>query len=297
MRIGFIGVGSMGAPMAHRLRAAGHDLIVMDNNNVAAEAFVKEGGSVAQSPRAVGDAAEVVFCSLPTPAIVKDVILGASGVALGAAVRTVIDFSTTGPTAAVEVARGLATRGKQLFDAPVSGGIAGAKKGTVAIMAAGPRAVFKEISPLLELIGRVFFVGEKIGDGHAMKLLNNILSAMAVAATTEVMALGVKFGLDASTMIDVLNAGSGQNTATKDKYPRSILNREFNYGFRTDLVLKDIRLCQEFAREQGVKLRIGDAVVSTWELAEREFEHADYTNIVRVLEREAGVTIGRERKT
>lgn len=296
MKLGFIGIGSIGTPMARRLRAAGHELVIMDSNRRAAEAFAREGGTAVATPKDVGDAAEIVFYSLPTPAVVKEVTLGKGGVADGSKVRLIVDLSTTGPTVAAEVAALASKRGKQMLDAPVSGGVAGAEKGTVAVMFAGPRAAFEEVQPLLEVIGRVFYVGATVGQGHAMKLLNNILSATAVAATTEAVALGVKAGLDPKVMIDVLNASSGQNSATKDKYPRSVLNRTFNYGFRTDLMLKDIRLCQQFARDQNVKLRIGDAVVATWTLVEPEFEHADYTNIVRVLEREAGVTIGREEK-
>ena len=294
MKLGFIGIGSIGTPMARRLRAAGHELVVLDTNRQAAEAFACDGGTVAATPKEVGDTAEIVFYSLPTPAVVREVTLGKGGLADGSKVRLIVDLSTTGPTVAAEVARLASARGKQVLDAPVSGGVAGAEKGTVAVMFAGPRAAFDEVKPLLEVIGRVFYIGEVVGQGHAMKLLNNILSATAVAATTEVVALGVKTGLDPKVMIDVLNASSGQNSATRDKYPRSILNRTFNYGFRTDLMLKDIRLCQQFAREQNVQLRIGDAVVATWTLVEPEFADADYTNIARVLEREAGVTIGRE---
>jgi len=294
MKIGFIGIGSIGLPIARRLRAAGHQLVVFDTNAQALRDFVKEGGSAAANPREVANEVEIIFYSLPTPQIVREVTLGNDGVVHGSKARVIVDLSTTGPTAAIDIGRGAAARGKQLFDAPVSGGVAGVVAGTVAIMASGPKAVFTEIKPLLEAIGKVFFVGTEVGQGHAMKLLNNILSATAIAATTEAVALGVKAGLDPTVMIDVLNASSGQNTATKDKYPRSILNRTFNYGFRTDLLLKDVRLCKAFADELGVKLRVGEAVIGTWELAEPEFAHADYTNLVKVLEREAGVTIGKE---
>jgi len=294
MKIGFIGIGSIGLPMAKRLRAAGHELTVADTNAAAVKAFVAEGGTAAATPREVGNQVEIVFYSLPTPAIVREVTLGKDGVAKGTKARVVVDLSTTGPSVAIDIAREALLQGKQLFDAPVSGGVAGASAGKLAVMAAGPRSVFDEIKPLLDCIGNVFYIGDQVGQGHTMKILNNILSANAIAATTEVVALGVKAGLDAQTMIDVLNASSGQNTATRDKYPRSILNRTFNYGFRTDLILKDVRLCKAFADEMGVKLRVGEAVIKTWELAEPEYANADYTNLVRVLELEAGVTIGRK---
>ena len=294
MKIGFIGIGSIGLPMAKRLRAAGHHLVVADTNATALHAFVADGGTAAANPREVGDQVEIVFYSLPTPQVVREVTLGPDGVAAGTRARIIVDLSTTGPSAAIPIGRAALERGKQMMDAPVSGGVAGAAEGRLAIMVSGPSRDFDEIKPLLDVIGKVFYVGSEVGQGHTMKLLNNILSATSIAATTEVMALGVKAGLDAAVMIDVLNASSGQNTATKDKYPRSILNRKFNYGFRTDLLLKDVRLCKAFADEMGVNLRVGEAVIKTWELAEPQYANADYTNLVKVLESEAGVIIGKE---
>jgi 3-hydroxyisobutyrate dehydrogenase-like beta-hydroxyacid dehydrogenase len=294
MKLGFVGIGSIGWPMAQRLRGAGHDLVIVDANADALERFTSEGGLAVGSPRELADQVEIIFYSLPTPDVVRAVTLGPDGVIHGKRARIIVDLSTTGPVVAAEVGKAAAGHGKQMFDAPVSGGVAGAAAGRVAVMAAGPRIVFDELKPLLEAIGKVFFVGEGIGQGQTMKLLNNILSATAIAATTETIVLGTKAGLDPAVMIDVLNASSGQNTATSDKYPRSILNRTFNYGFRTDLILKDIRLLKAFADQMGSKLRVGDAVIKTWALAEPEFSKADYTNLVKVLEREAGVTVGKK---
>jgi 3-hydroxyisobutyrate dehydrogenase-like beta-hydroxyacid dehydrogenase len=294
MQLGFIGIGSIGLPMAKRLRDAGHDLIVFDVNKTALDDFVKEGGTAAATPRAVGDAAEIVFYSLPIPKIVRSVTLDADGIVHGKKVTTIVDLSTTGPTASAEITAEALKFGKQMMDAPVSGGVGGAAKGTLAVMVSGPTAHFKKIEPLLANLGKVFHVGEQAGQGQTMKLLNNVLSANVMAATHEMMVLGVKAGLDATKMIDVLNAGSGASSATKDKYPRSILNRKFDYGFRTNLMLKDIRLAQTFARELGVKTRIADAMVATWELSEKEFGEEDFTNLVKVLEREAGVVVGKE---
>jgi 3-hydroxyisobutyrate dehydrogenase-like beta-hydroxyacid dehydrogenase len=295
MKIGFIGVGSIGRPMAGRLRSAGHELVVFDTNATALEAFVKEGGQRASSPRDVADKVEIILYSLPTPEVVRSVTLGRDGVIHGNRARLIVDMSTTGPAVAMEVARDALRHGKQMLEAPVSGGIAGAAEGRVAIMASGPRAAFEEVKPLLEAVGKVFFVGEGVGQGQTMKLLNNILSAAAIAATTEAVVLGVKAGLDPAVMIDVFNAGGGQSKATSDKFPRSVLNRTFNYGFRTDLLLKDIRLLKDFADQMDVKLRVGETVIKVWELAEPEFAQSDYTNLVKVIEREAGVIVGKEK--
>ncbi len=294
MKLGFIGIGAIGRPMATRLRDAGHDLIVHDVDQSAAENFIADGGTLAPSPKKVADLVETVFYSLPTPEIVREVTLGSDGVVHGGNAQIIVDLSTTGPTAAAEISAQALTFGKQMMDAPVSGGIGGAVKGTLAVMVSGPKAEFNKIEPLLAVLGTPFLVGEEPGQGQTMKLLNNLLSASAMAATHEIMVVGAKAGINAKTMIDVLNAGSGANSATRDKYPRAILNRKFDYGFRTNLMIKDIRLAQAFARELEVNTRIGDATVETWALSEEEFGEHDFTNLVKVLEREAGVIVGEE---
>jgi 3-hydroxyisobutyrate dehydrogenase-like beta-hydroxyacid dehydrogenase len=292
MQVGFIGLGAIGLPMATRMRAAGHHLVVFDVSTAAIDNFIKHGGTRAGSPREVGDLVDIVFYSLPKPDVVRAVTLGPDGLVHGKTVSTIVDLSTTGPTAALQISTEAAQFGKQMMDAPVSGGVHGAAAGTLAIMASGPRDHFEKVEPLLAALGRVFFVGEGVGQGQTMKLLNNVLAANALAATTEMVVLGVKAGLDPRVIIDVLNAGSGRNSASQDKFPRSILNRTFNFGFRTGLMLKDIRLAQTFAREMGVKTRVADAVIQAWTLAEPEFGEEDQTNLAKVLEREAGVVIG-----
>ena len=158
-------------------------------------------------------------------------------------------------------------------------------------MASGPKHAFERVQPLLAALGRVFYIGEKPGQGQAMKILNNLLSATAMAATSEAVVLGVKAGLDAKVMLDVLNASSGRNTATTDKFPRSVLDRSFNFGFRTVLLHKDVRLCKEFADALGVSFDVGTAVDQVWERAAKELGDGDFTRIVELVERSAGVTV------
>ena len=210
-------------------------------------------------------------------------------------VKLVVDLSTTGPATAIEAARALERRGIQFMDAPVSGGVSGAEKGTLAIMASGSKAQFERAKPLLEVIGRVFLVGDKPGQGQAMKLLNNLLSANAMAATAEVMVLGVKAGLDAEVMLDVLNASSGRNTATTDKFPRSVLDRSFNFGFRTVLLHKDVRLCKEFAEAYRVPFTIGSAVANVWECAAAELGDREFgLEAARARSKNAGLLLAYE---
>lgn len=289
--IGFIGLGNMGHPMACRLRDAQVDLCVQDARREHARAFAVGTVRHAETPRALADATDIVLMSLPTPDAVQAVVAGPDGLARGRRAKLVIDLSTVGPATAIACAAGLQASGIAFMDAPVSGGVSGAQKGTLALMASGAVGDFERALPLLQHLGRVFRVGDRPGQGQAAKLLNNLLSAMAMAATAEVMALGVKVGLDAQVLLDVFNASSGRNTATTDKFPRSVLDRSFDFGFRTVLLHKDVRLCKEFADQHGVAFTIGTAVEQVWKQAAAELGDADFTRIVELVERQAGVTI------
>jgi 3-hydroxyisobutyrate dehydrogenase-like beta-hydroxyacid dehydrogenase len=288
--LGFIGIGNMGLPMATRLINAGHDLVVFDTSAQRAAAL---GAKVVGSPKEVADAAEIVLLSLPVPEAVRAVIAGPDGLVHGGKAKIVVDLSTTGRDTIIAMAPVLAKRGVTLVDAPVSGGVAGAVKGTLAVMVAGPTEARDVVKPLLEVIGKVFIVGDTAGQGQVMKVLNNLLSATAMAATTEAMIVGAKAGLDARTMIDVLNASSGRNTATTDKFPRSVLDRSFDFGFRTVLLHKDVKLCRTLAEGLGMPFGIGAAVEAAWAHAAAELGDKDFTRIVEVLERGTGVVVGK----
>lgn len=290
--LGFIGLGKMGVPMASRLIDAGYQLTVHDIRREGVDALVAKGARAAASPAAVASAVETVLLSLPDPAIVRAVALGADGVITGSKVRTVIDLSTTGADAAREIAAALAVKGIAGVDSPVSGGIAGAVKGTLAVMVACPRAMFDDLEPMLKHIGKVFFIGERAGMGQTMKLANNLLSASALAATSEAVVFGVKAGLDPATMIDVMNAGSGRNSASQDKFPKAILPRTFDFGFTTYLMHKDVKLCVEQAVAAGVPMPVAVAVRDQWQRTLDAFGgDKDFTTIAQLVERDAGVEI------
>lgn len=292
--IGFIGLGRMGVPMASRLIEAGYELTVYDVRRESVDLLVAKGAHAAASPAAVGSAATTVLLSLPDPATVRKVALGADGVAAGSKVKTVLDLSTTGATAAREIAAALAAKGIAAVDSPVSGGVAGAVKGTLAVMVACPQALFAELEPMLAHIGRVFFIGERAGMGQTMKLANNLLSATAMAATSEAVVFGVKAGLDPAIMIEVINAGSGRNTASQDKFPKSILPRSFDFGFTTGMMYKDVRLCLEEANAAAVPMPVASAVRDLWRRAFEEIGgERDFTTIAQLVEQAAGVEIGK----
>src|SRR6202043_2305082 len=160
---------------------------------------------------------------------------GENGVSEGKRVKRFVDLSTVGSHMAARIFDSLAKRNIVQLDSPVSGGVGGAEKGTLAVMVSGPKADFESLKPVLDVIGKVFFIGEKPGSAQTMKLANNFLSATAIVATSEAVVMGVKAGLDPAIMIDVINSGSGMNTASRDKFPRSVLPRTFDFGFATGL--------------------------------------------------------------
>jgi 3-hydroxyisobutyrate dehydrogenase-like beta-hydroxyacid dehydrogenase len=292
-RTGFVGLGAMGAHMVARLLDAGHELAVFDTRAEAMEPHVARGALACPSAAAVADAAATVLVSLPTPDVVRAV---AGELTAGGALRTFVDLSTTGPEVAAQVAAAMRNAGVECLDAPVSGGVAGAQAGTLTIMAAGDEALFERLRPLLEVLGRnVVLVGDEPGQGQLAKVLNNLLSASAIAITGEALALGVHGGLPARTLLDVFNSSSGRNTASEDKFPRHVLPRTFGAGFRLELMHKDVQLCLAEARRQGVPMALGGAVGELWaQAAAGAADGADCTEIVRMLEDAAGVVVGDE---
>jgi 3-hydroxyisobutyrate dehydrogenase-like beta-hydroxyacid dehydrogenase len=290
MTIGFVGLGAMGQHMAARLLDAGHELAVFDTRPEAVEPHAARGATACDSAAEVADVARTVLVSLPTPDVVRDVANELSG---GETIETYVDLSTTGPPVAAEVAAALSGAGIAVLDAPVSGGVAGAKGGSLTIMAAGDAGVFDRTRPLLEVIGKnVVHVGDEPGQGQLAKVLNNLLSATALAITAEAVALGVRGGLSARTLVDVFTKSSGRNSATDDKFPRHVLPRTFGAGFRTELMNKDVQLCLAEAQRQGVPMMLGGSVAQLWSLAAATADDgADCTEIVQMVEGWAGVVI------
>jgi 3-hydroxyisobutyrate dehydrogenase-like beta-hydroxyacid dehydrogenase len=291
-RLGFIGLGRMGGPMTARLLAAGNAVTVFDADAAAVERAVAAGAEAASSAKAVGDAAKTVFVSLPTPDIVGSVVLSEGSLASGSAVRTVIDLSTTGPSVAARVSASLADKNVAWIDAPVSGGIAGAMNGTLAVMVSGPQAAFEANKPHLENFGRLFYVGEKAGLAQVAKLANNLLAAAAMVVSSEAMVMGTKAGIDPKVLLDIINAGSGRNSATQDKFPRSVLPGTFDFGFATGLSYKDVRLCIDEAEAMGVPMVAGAVVRQMLAVTNAKFgPTSDFTSITRVVEEWAGVEV------
>ncbi|WP_062389062.1 NAD(P)-dependent oxidoreductase [Pseudomonas abietaniphila] len=284
-QLGFIGVGVMGRPMARRLLQHGHSLVIYDKDQSALDELATLGAQVASSVREVADSAEVIFTSLPSPAIFKAVAMGADGLIEGRAVRVLVDLSTVGSRATQEVASALASKGIETVDAPVSGGAAGAKNGTLALMIAGKPDVVERVRALFDVFGKVFIVGEQPGQGQLLKLLNNMLSTTAFAITSEAFVAGVKGGLDPEVMMAVINAGSGKNGATLDKFPKHVLPGTFDFGFPMSSVCKDVGLAVEECQALGVPMWLGNAARQLWNVAaQQDGGDRDLTDLVRTVQ-------------
>jgi 3-hydroxyisobutyrate dehydrogenase-like beta-hydroxyacid dehydrogenase len=293
MDIGFIGLGKMGFPIARRLIEAKHQLVVFDTRKEAADRLVAMGAAAASSPKEVADRVESVMASLPSLQASLEVATGNGGVIEGSRVKRFVDLSTVGSHMAVRIHDLLKKRDIVQIDSPVSGGVAGAEKGTLAVMVSGPKADAEAVRPALEIIGKVFFIGDKPGSAQTMKLANNFLSAAAVVATSEAVVMGVKSGLDPNVMIEVINAGSGMNTASRDKFPRAILPRSFDFGFTTGLMVKDVRLCLEEMKSLGLSMEVAEAVGRLWEVVIRDMgAESDFTTAIKPIEKAAGVVVG-----
>jgi 3-hydroxyisobutyrate dehydrogenase-like beta-hydroxyacid dehydrogenase len=275
--VGFVGLGNMGGPMAARVAAAGFALVGFDA--AGTEERLPAAASAASGIDDVVTRADTVLLSLPdgtASLAVADAIVGAPH----RRATTVVDLSTVGPAAATAAATVLDRVGVRYVDGPVSGGAAGARAGTIALMYAGPAAVLDDHRPIFEAIaGNIFHVGTQPGQGQAMKLLNNFLSATALAATSEALAFGRAHGLDLAMMVDVVNASSGRNTATSDKFPNRVLTGTYDAGFRTALMAKDLRLYVDMVGEAGTPATVGRTVSGVWQDADAARPGSDFTQI------------------
>jgi len=277
LAVGFVGLGNMGAPMAANIAAAGFPLTGFDAAGTAGR--LPDGCSPAGSIAEVVAGVDTVLLSVPDGAVSLSIV-DEIVVARERRVGVVIDLSTVGPVAAQEAARRLAEAGVTYVDGPVSGGVAGARARTITLMFGGPTPVFEAHRRLLEsFAGNVFHVGEQAGHGQAMKLLNNFLSATALAASSEALALGQAYGLDMQTMLDVVNVSTGRNSATADKFPNRVLTGTYDTGFFTHLMAKDVRLFNSVAAEVGTAHAVSGAVGEVWNACEQALPGSDFSEI------------------
>jgi 3-hydroxyisobutyrate dehydrogenase len=258
MKLGFIGVGNMGNPMCANLVSAGHDVTVTDLARSAAENLIEAGATWAATAKEAAEGAEIVFMSLPAPPDVEKVTTAADGVLAGMQGGTLIDLSTNSPTMVQSLAAKAQAQGVQFLDAPVSGGVVGARKGTLAVMVGGDEAVYEAAKPVLDAIGtNVFHVGD-VGAGNVAKLVNNMLAFIGMMGAIEALALGAKAGVDPYKLWQIVKASSG-NSFIWEGGARAILRDRLRPSFTTTLASKDIGLATALGEELGVDLPMGHA--------------------------------------
>lgn len=292
--VGFIGLGLMGGALARQFLRAGRTAIVHDLSETLVHSLVTEGAQRAESPREVADRASVVIACLPSPFASRQVALGEDGVCFGRAVRIYIETSTIGVTACKEIERGMADRSIRMVDAPVSGGPRAAAQGTLTSMVSTQPEVWLEVREIIETYsGKAFLVGDKPGLAQACKLVNNAMSLTTLAIACETAVFGVAVGLDAETMIDVINVSSGRSAATMDKFPASVLTRSFNYGASVRTAAKDLELFVREANALGMDVAGTSFVADIWRKAASEGDpERDFTELIKQFEAPFGVIVG-----
>ena len=282
--IGFAGLGHMGTPMADRLAAAGHRLRVYDIAPAARARHERlDGVAVVNHVAEIADGADVVILMLPDSAVVTQVLLADGLLGHVAPSAVVVDMSSSEPGRTRELARVAADRGVTLVDAPVSGGVAGARNGSLTIMLGGPPSVLDRLRPVLEVLGsQVMHAGDIVGAGHAVKALNNLMSAAHLLASSEALLAGRQFGLDPEVMLSIVNSSSGRSGSTQLKWPKYILPEAYDSGFGLRLMLKDMRIALQLEQEAGVPALLGQAAVAAWAAAAEDLPPAaDHTEIAR----------------
>lgn len=286
--VGFVGIGKMGLPMATRVAAHGHPLRVHDSSAEALKAICAVGGVQASSLAEIGRECKVVILMLPDSAVVKKVLYGEGG-GLAAHLNkgaVVIDMSSSSPSVTRELGPRLKAAGVDLIDAPVSGGVKRAVDGSLAIMAGGEAAVIAGVQPLLLTMGKSVIETGMLGSGHAMKALNNYVSAAGLLAACEALKVGAAFGIAPDKVVAVLNASTGKNNSTENKLMQFIVSGKFNSGFSLGLMKKDINIATDLAHSVGAQTLLGETLLKSWADAEAKLSGAaDHTEIYRMLEK------------
>jgi len=287
--IAFIGLGMMGRPMARRLAEAGFALRIFDVSQKAVSEFVGlcPAAVATASPRAAAQGAALLVTMLPDGKIVRDAVVtgrdaAREGLAAGA---LVIDMSSSNPVDTAQLARDLAARGIATLDAPVSGGVKRAIDGSLSIMAGGGAADLDRARPALEAMGKTITLCGSVGAGHALKALNNFLSASSLVAMCEALVVGEAFGLDPGTMVDVFNSSTGRSNSTEVKGRQFVVSRSFNAGFAASLMAKDLRTAADVATHLKVNMPMLAEAARYWTEADRALgKPADHTEIMRYAE-------------
>lgn len=293
--IGFIGLGIMGEPMAGHIANAGYRVSVYDLDLACAERVVRKHPAVQvmPSPRAVAEVSDIVVTMLPSGKYVREVALGDSGLIHGfRSGGILLDNSSCEPWITVETAKSLAEKGISMVDAPVSGAQIGAINATLVFMVGGDAQAVKRVSPLLDIMGKQVFHLGPVGAGHAMKCINNLITATILLSTAEGLSIGKKFGLDPEVMVDVLDVSTGESWVARTHIKQRITSRKFDDPFKLGLMVKDVEIAMKLAADLGLPLKLSNLNKELWiEAREHEGADASVSNLVRWVEHTTGVEI------
>jgi 3-hydroxyisobutyrate dehydrogenase len=289
-RVGFIGLGNMGVPMALRLLTGGFTVVGYDQNEEASAELDEVGNFVrAATLEQACHGVRAVILMLPNSAIVTSVLRDGSVFTAADPGTVIIDMSSSQPNSTVELSREATTHDLHMIDAPVSGGVPAAKNGTLTIMIGGLDDCVEEVSAVVSRIGTNVVHAGEAGAGHALKAINNFLSASSLLASSEALVLGSKFGLKPQVMMEAVNVSSGRSWSSLTKWPRYIFPRNFASGFMMSLLVKDTRIAVELAHESDIEVPYAERTLELWEQAMAEFPiGADHTDIHRFVERHSG---------
>ena len=290
--LGFIGTGHLGGAIVSELLKAGFAVTIYDTNPAVLAPLQAQGARIAASPRAVGDAARIVFACLPSPEVSRAVALDPDGVAGGKALAIYVEISTLGIETIAAIAAGMAERNIQVLDMPAvgGGGGAGVGEGKMAMIGAGPRAAFDRVAPVLRTLTKnLFYAGEKHGLAQVCKVVNAALAITGLTIACEAMVMGVKAGLDPQLLLDIVNAGSGRNVTTEERFARTVLARKFG-GNQLQIALKDMKLYAETAHALGVPAFVGANIAEIWQAA----NSLGGEHLVQYFEGFAGVEVKRK---
>lgn len=293
MKVGFIGIGVMGGPMALNILKGGHELTVFDRSAEAVARLTAAGAKAASSPREVGEASEIVVTMLPEPQHVEEVVLGADGIAKGMRKGgVVIDMSTIDPQTSQRVGAELAKLGIDMVDSPVGKTSEHAVSGTLTLMVGGTPEAIERAKPVLNCMGTDTFLCGGPGMGHAMKITNNLLATTIMVANTEVLAIGIKSGLTLELMMEVMRTTMAWNNQLAVAMPKKAFIGDDSPGFMVKLAAKDVRLAVELAKAQGFDALVGKAAQTSLErAAQMGYAERDTAALMKIREDELGIKV------
>ena len=297
MKAGFIGTGSIGAPLATNILDQEKSLAVFDINPEATKSLAEKQARILPSPKAVADEAEVVFACMPTMESFHAVVTGTNGVLGGEAMKTFVNLGTMGTEAVAEVEADLAAKGITMLDSPITGGVQRAWAGDITVVSSGPQAIFDQVEPLLQSFARdIHYVGPEIGQAQLVKIANNIMSFTNLVIACEALVMVAKGGVDPEKALGVMNSGSGQNSATLSKVPNFVLNRAFNMEAPMHIIEKDAVLWRMEAERLETPQNVAAATYQTMRQAlAMGLKGGDLSEIVRVVERAANFELPKTR--